>query len=178
MERMVNSSLSLFLEVHNILAKEEARFRIHQSTNRQIAKFSQHIKNALGHVFVDFKSDYNNICKGKLILELSKLDINSNMLQWIHHSYSKGPAELDMGTVSPNTTKKKPQTGLSQGSVMNCLLLLFVILLNDGHVLQLRPEIVAVHTLMRNGFLGWIWCSGHVWPTFPDIRLRVEGKPR
>ena len=57
----------------------------------------------------------------------------------------------------------------------------FVILFNDGHVLHLRPETVAVRRRMRNGF-GWLWwpngIRGQMWLKFPDIRLIVEGKPR
>ena len=57
----------------------------------------------------------------------------------------------------------------------------FVILFNDGRVLQLKPETVAVPRWIRNGlddYDGQMVSREQMWPRFPDIRLTVEGKPR
>jgi len=47
MERIINTTLNCLLETNNIIANEQAGFRIHRSTNEHITKFSQFIKDAL-----------------------------------------------------------------------------------------------------------------------------------
>ena len=42
------------------------------------------------------------------------------------------------------------------GSILQKLLFVFCYLFNDGHVLHLRPETVAVHSRMRNGFDDYV----------------------
>ena len=70
MERIINARLNWLLETNNVIANEQAGFRIHRSTSKHIAKLSQFIKNALDNkriknaldnkpiltaVFIDFK---------------------------------------------------------------------------------------------------------------------------
>jgi hypothetical protein len=47
MERIINTRLNWLLETNNIVANEQAGFRIHRSTSKQITKFNQYIKDAL-----------------------------------------------------------------------------------------------------------------------------------
>ena len=67
MERMVNSRLNWYLEMSGIIANEQEGFRAHRSTTQQVAKLSQHIKDALDKrriliaVFIDYKSAYDSI---------------------------------------------------------------------------------------------------------------------
>jgi len=66
MERIINTRLNWLLETNNIIANEQARFRIHRSTSERIATFSKFIKDVLENkristaVFVDFKSAYES----------------------------------------------------------------------------------------------------------------------
>ena len=67
MERMVNGRLNWYLKAHNILAIKLVGFRANRSTNQNVAKLSQCIKNSLGPrkvltaVFVDLKSAYDTV---------------------------------------------------------------------------------------------------------------------
>jgi hypothetical protein len=47
MERIINTRLNWLLKTNNIIAKEQAEFRIHRSRSEHIAKSSQSIKDAL-----------------------------------------------------------------------------------------------------------------------------------
>jgi hypothetical protein len=44
MERIINSRLNWLLETNNILANEQAGFRVHRSTSEHTEKFSLSIK--------------------------------------------------------------------------------------------------------------------------------------
>jgi len=87
MERIINTRLNYLLETNNIIANEQAGFKIHRSTSEHTAKFSQFIKEALGNkriltaVFVDFKSVYDSVWKENLLLKLVRSGIRSNLLQ-------------------------------------------------------------------------------------------------
>ena len=47
MEQIINTRLNWLLETNNVIANEQAGFRIHRSTSEHIAKLSQFIKDAL-----------------------------------------------------------------------------------------------------------------------------------
>jgi len=87
METIINTRLNWLLETNNIIANEQAGFRIHRSTSEHKAKFSQFIKNALDNkriltaVFVDFKSAYDSVWKENLALKLVRSGIRSNLFQ-------------------------------------------------------------------------------------------------
>jgi len=102
MERKINTRLNWLLET-NIIANEQAGFRIHRSTSEHIAKFSQFIKNALDNkriltaVFVDFKSAYDPVWKENLLLKLVRSENRSNLLQWLESFISHRSCEVCYG---------------------------------------------------------------------------------
>ena len=58
---------------------------------------------------------------------------------------------------------------------------LFFILFNDGHVLQLRSEIVVIHRLMRNGlddYDGQMISGDKYGLNFPTFILQLRENPR
>ena len=61
MEQIINTTLNWLLET-NVIANEQAGFRIHRSTSEHIARLSQFIKDALDNkriltaVVIDFRS--------------------------------------------------------------------------------------------------------------------------
>ena len=65
MERIINTRLNWLLETNNIIANEQAGFRIHKSTSEHRAKLSKFIKDALDNkriltaVYNDFKFAYD-----------------------------------------------------------------------------------------------------------------------
>jgi len=89
MERIINTRLNWLLETNNVIANEQAGFRIHRSTSEHIAKLSQFIKDALDNkriltaVFIDLKSAYDSVWKENLLLKLVRSGIRSNLLQWL-----------------------------------------------------------------------------------------------
>ncbi|VDN96865.1 unnamed protein product [Rodentolepis nana] len=89
MKTIVNRWLTWFLETNNILRSEQAGFSPQRSTNKQVATFSQHIKDTLDArniftpVFVDFKAAYDLVWKEKQILKFAKIGIKHNMPNWI-----------------------------------------------------------------------------------------------
>ena len=89
MERIINTRLNWLLETNNVIANEQAEFRIHRSTGEHIEKLSQLINDALDNkriltaVFIDFKSAYDSVWKENLLLKLVRSGIRSNLLQWL-----------------------------------------------------------------------------------------------
>ena len=133
MERMVLRRLNWYLEVNNVLVNEQAGFRLHRSTNQQVATLSQHIKDALDvsniltAVFIDFKSAYDLVWKEKLILKMSKAGIKSHMLNWINAFIGQRSCKVKYGNALSKSNIL--QTGLPQGAVSSCSL--FNIYIND-----------------------------------------------
>jgi len=119
MERIINTRLNLLLETNNIIANEQAGFRIHRSTSEHIAKFSQFIKHAqdnkrvLTAVFIDFKSAHDSVWKENLLLKLVRPGIRSNLLQWLE-SFISNRAYYSKYHIL--------QTGLPQGAITSCTL--------------------------------------------------------
>jgi hypothetical protein len=89
MEGIINTRLNWLLETNNIIANEQAEFRIHRSTSEHIVKLSQFIKDALDNkhiltaVFVNFKSAYDSVWKENLLSKLIRSGIRSNLLHWL-----------------------------------------------------------------------------------------------
>ena len=50
MERIINTRLKWLFETNNVIANEQAGFRIHRSTNKHIAKLSQFISHTACNV--------------------------------------------------------------------------------------------------------------------------------
>jgi len=89
MERIISTRLNWLLETNNVIANEQAGFKIHRSTCEHLAKLSQFIKDALDNkriltaLFIDFKSTYDSVWKEYLLLKLFRSGIRSNLLQWL-----------------------------------------------------------------------------------------------
>jgi len=87
MERIINTRINWLLETNNVIANEQAGFRIHRPTSEHIPKLSQFIKETLDTkhkltaVFIDFKSAYDSVWKENLLLKLVRSVIRSNLLQ-------------------------------------------------------------------------------------------------
>jgi hypothetical protein len=70
MERIINTRLNWLLVTNNIIAKEQAGFRIHRSTSEH--KDSLDNKHVLTAVFVDFKSAYDCL-ERKSFIKINKI---------------------------------------------------------------------------------------------------------
>jgi hypothetical protein len=133
MERVTNTRLNWLLETNNMIANEQAEFRIHRSTSENIAKFSQFIKDALDNkriltaVFIDFKSAYDCVWKENLLLKLVRSGIRSNLIQWLESFISHRACEVRYGEY--HSKYYILQTGLPQGTVTSCTL--FNVYIND-----------------------------------------------
>jgi hypothetical protein len=133
MERIINTRINWLLETNNIIENEQAGFRIHRSTNKHIAKFSQFIKDALDNkrlltaVSVDFKSAYDSVWKENLLLRIIRSGIRSNLLQWLESFISHTACKVRYG--EHYSKYHILQTGLPQGAVTSCTL--FNLYIND-----------------------------------------------
>jgi hypothetical protein len=133
MERIINSGLNWLLETNNIIANEQAGFRIHRSTSEHRAKCSQYIKDALDDkriltaVFIDFKSTHDSVWKENLLLKLARAGIRSNLLQWLESFISHRTCKVRYGEY--HSKYHILQTGLPQGAVTSCTL--FNLYIND-----------------------------------------------
>jgi len=133
MERIINTRLNWLLETNNIIANEQAGFRIHRSTSEHIVKLSQFIKDALDNkhiltaVFVDFKSAYDSVWKENLLLKLIRSGIRSNLLHWLESLISHRAYKVRYG--EHYSKCHILQTGLPQGAVTSCTL--FNLYIND-----------------------------------------------
>jgi hypothetical protein len=123
MERIMNTRLNWLLETNNIIANEQAGFRIHRSTSEHIAKL---IKDALDNkslltaVFIDFKSAYDSVWKENLLLKLVRSGIRSNLLQWLESFISHRACKV---RYAEHYSKYHIlQTGQPQGAVTSCTL--------------------------------------------------------
>ena len=133
MEKLVNNRLSWYFETHGIIANEQAGFRKFRSTSQQVAKLSQHIKDAIDNrkvltaTFIDFKSAYDSVWKENLILKLAKAGIQSNMLNWFISFLS----EISCSVRYENSLTKHRilQTGVPRGAAFSCTL--FNLYIND-----------------------------------------------
>ena len=133
MERMVSNRLNWYLEHQQIIIPEQAGFRKYHSTNQQILRLSQEVKDALDKqlttlaVFVDFKGAYDSIWRGKLMEKLLSLGVKGKMARWIYLSLNQ---RFCATRVNSSTSKYKQQRrGLPQGSVMSPSL--FNVMIND-----------------------------------------------
>ena len=133
MERMINNRLSFFLENNNSICTDQAGFRKHHSTNQQILRLSQDVKDAMDKrcttlaVFVDFKGAYDAVWRAKLMEKLQHMGINGKMLRWIYLFINQRYCSTRVNT---STSKYKQQKrGLPQGSVISPLL--FNVMIND-----------------------------------------------
>ena len=103
MERIINTRINWLLETNNIVANEQAGFRIHRLTNEHVIKFSQFIKDALGNkrkltaVFIYFKSAYDSVWKENLLLKLVRSGIRSILLRWIELFISNRTCKVRYG---------------------------------------------------------------------------------
>jgi hypothetical protein len=103
MERIINTRLNWLFETNNMIASEQAGFRIHRSTSKHTAKFSQFINDAMDNkriltaLFVDFKSAYDSVWKENLLLKLVRSGIRSNLLQWLESFISHTACKVRYG---------------------------------------------------------------------------------
>jgi predicted transcriptional regulator with HTH domain len=103
MERIINTRLNWLLETNNVIANEQAGFRMHRLTSERIAKLRQFIKDALDNkrkltaVFIDFKSAYDSVLKENLLFKLIRSGIRSNLLQWLQSFISHRACKVRCG---------------------------------------------------------------------------------
>ncbi|KAI5720833.1 hypothetical protein M8J77_012264 [Diaphorina citri] len=133
MERMVSNRLNWFLENFKILSPFQAGFRKARSTNEQVLRLSQEIKDAFNRkettvaVFVDFRAAYDGIWRCKLFEKLSKLGIRSSMFRWISDFINQRFCATRYSDTQ--SSYKQTHAGLPQGAVLSTTL--FNIFLND-----------------------------------------------
>ena len=118
---------------NKIYSPVQAGFRINHSTDQQIAKLSQYIKDSMDEqettlaVFVDFKDAYGSVWRPKVMEKLHNLGIHGKMFRWIYSFINQRFCCTKYGdSISKYKQSKK---GLPQGSIISPTL--FNILIND-----------------------------------------------
>jgi hypothetical protein len=132
-EKMVGARLNWYLETQNLLSPAQVGFRRYCSTNQQIVKLSQEIKDSLDRkeillaVFVDFKSAYDSVWRVKLMDKLQKIGVRGRMLKWFHNFITQ---HLCATKFENNFSKyKQTRRGLPQGAATNTTL--FNVMINN-----------------------------------------------
>jgi len=155
-EWIINTRLNWLLETNNVIANEQAGFRIHRSTGEHVTKLSQFIKDALDNkriitaVFIDFKSAYDSVWKENLLLKLVRSGIRSNLLQWLESFISHRTRKVRYA--EHYSKYHMLQAGLPQGVVTSCTL--FNLYINDliGELtLYLAPNVCYMQMILFSG---------------------------
>ena len=97
-----SSNVMLKVQVEEIIAEEQARFRAGRSTTEQIfnlrilcEKYLQHQQN-LYHVFIDFKKAFHRVWHAALWATMRKYNIRANLVRTIEQLYDKAISAVQM----------------------------------------------------------------------------------
>ncbi|KAI5725988.1 hypothetical protein M8J77_022473 [Diaphorina citri] len=133
MERLISSRLNWFLESKNLITQWQAGFRKYRSTNEQVIRLSQEIKDGINRkettvaVFVDFQGAYDTVWRCKLLEKIYDLGIKGNMMKWISEFITQRYCSTRY--YNKESTYKQTHRGLPQGAVLSTTL--FNIYIND-----------------------------------------------
>ena len=123
MESMVNSRLTHFLEINNLITPFQSGFRKNYSTNDHLVRLQTEITGAFskGHkviaVFVDIEKAYYMVWRHGLLEKIYKLGIRGYMFNFIERFISGRTFKVNVGgSFSPVSYL---ENGISQGSVID-----------------------------------------------------------
>ena len=130
---MIANRLNWYLESKNLLSSQQSGFRQLHSTNEQVLRLSEDIKQSFNNkqdvlaVFIDFQAAYDTVWRHNLLNKLHNLSITGNMFRWITNFIT----QRFCATKYNNVTSKFKQThrGIPQGTVLSTTL--FNIYVND-----------------------------------------------
>ena len=125
-ERAVHKQFYEFLQVNNLLFKDQFGFRNKMSTNSAPLQFTDSLLESMdeGHVtgvvYLDLKKAFDTVDNSLLLLKLTDYDISAACLKWFHSYLSQRSQKTSIGDAL--SSKRNVTIGVPQGSVLGPLL--------------------------------------------------------
>ncbi|XP_045480951.1 uncharacterized protein LOC123685337 [Harmonia axyridis] len=157
MERIKNKRLCNFLEVNELLTKQQSGFRKHRSTLDNLVQLQTEILDAFANkqeliaVFFDIVKAFDITWRHRILKTLKQWNIDGNMLHFIKEFISNRIFRVKIENTWSNVHNL--QNGLPQGSILSPTL--FQVAINDA-THQIRAPITT--TIYADDFL--IMCRG------------------
>ena len=133
LEKILTNRLYKWCEKNNLINKEQSGFRSSHSTNEQLFKLTQHIKNGFNNkdkiigVFLDMEKAFDRVWHAGLKFKLRLLGIPTKILRWISSFLTERRMRVNInGNYSQYIQHKY---GVPQGSPLSPLL--FILFVTD-----------------------------------------------
>ena len=133
LEKILTNRLYKWCEKNNLINKEQSGFRSSHSTNEQLFKLTQHIKNGFNNkdkiigVFLDMEKAFDRVWHAGLKFKLRLLGIPTKILRWISSFLTERRMRVNInGNYSQYI---QPKYGVPQGSPLSPLL--FILFVTD-----------------------------------------------
>lgn len=158
LEHVLYSQLVNFLESNSFFSGSQHGFRRLYSCETQLLSFTHklHIilncRSSADCVFLDFSKAFDKVCHKLLLLKLSRLNLDPNLLPWIEHFLS-GRSQFVTAN-NHNSSLSPVRSGVPQGSVLGPLL--FLIYINDlpnsisSHIYLFADDCVIVREITND----------------------------
>lgn len=160
-EKIVKNRLTKFLDMNEILSRNQFGFRERMGTSDAISKLSHHVLNTLDQnkqcigVFLDLAKAFDTVCHRLLIEKLNNIGVVGKALSWFKSYLTDRTQVVHINNISSNVAGI--EYGVPQGSVLGPIL--FNIFINDLCDLEINGNITTFADDTVVLFTGESWSS-------------------